>query len=616
MKVIGGYFSSAKEKINPEHIRSKILSFQPFSNPEFRSNLVTIEEYEYGHLFASQRDDVRSMVTAAKNGKDLFFCLGYLTMNNFEDWDGHRQTFRMPPHVPENFGEQLTGAEGEFNAFYWDERRKQLNIVNDRFAARPLYMAQTGNGVFFCTNLPLLLQLAKTPVKLDPLGVMQLFLYLHPVDNFTQVESVKRLRPASRMTLSESGASCKPYWKLRYDVDYDLDPRKFSQEVFSAFRKSVADRARVAQHGVLALSGGLDSRFIAACMPEPGRFGAFTVGSYNCEEDLECKCAAEISRVYGFSHKQILLAPSDLPGFSREIFMLLGNVTGLHAVAKFIRFPQTENECGFSGAPGDVMAGGYIPGLFCTLPSRTQEFISQRTVLNHECINTMRRFLSPGLVDEYAPKMENVLKETYANASGPTAAHKLTAWKMVHYIPAFSCSGPFNSHPVACRFYPHLGYAYNDLLLKLPAAWIYNKAFYKYMIYHELPQIRHVCYANTGKLLTDSLPLSSLSWVDYKLWALKRRYRSMLRRKETTQPQQAFEFHVMQENQKLWDDMEEIISSYPELNTFLNVTSIKDYIGRFRQLNPQEQLGTLDCITKSSFLSAVLYFVKYAHELK
>jgi len=616
MRTIGGYFSFNKSKINPEQIRAKLLSFQASSMPEDTSTSVLIEEYEYGHLFVSQKEHARSMITTAKlANRDLFFSLGYLTMNNFEDWDADQSRFQIPNPVPDNFGDLLTRAEGEFNAFYWDALRQQLHIVNDRFAARPLYIVQTKERVFFCTNLPVLLHQTKMPVKLDPLGMMQLFMFLHTVDTYTHVESVIRLRPASRMILSDKGVSCRPYWKLQYDVSYDLNPAEFADAVFSAFRKSVADRTAIAQDGILALSGGLDSRLIAGCIPEPSRFPAFTVGSHNTKEDMECRCAAEISRVYGFPHQQILLPPSNLPRFSREIFMLSGNVTGMHAAAKFMHLPEMQSEFTFSGAPGDVMVGGYIPNLYYTLPSRTEDLLKSHTALHNDWMIKFRQFFTSELVDEYAPKMQELLKETYANVSGPTAAHKVTAWWMTHYVPAFSCSGPFNSHPTQSRFYPHLGYAYNDLLLKLPALWIYKKAFYKYMIYQSLPQIRHVCYANTGEYLHDSIPATRLPMISYKLWAMRRRCRAFFHKTSKIQPQQAFEFHVMQKNPKLWADVEEILASYPDLSVYLNISGIKDFVGHFKQTQPHDQSKTFEYIKATSFLTAVLYFYKYMHEL-
>jgi len=616
MRILGGYFSADKIKMEPAQIRANLQAFQASVKPQYASDSIRIEEYEYGHLFVSGKAHARSMITAARmDNQDLFFSLGYLTLNHWQDWDVDKAALRLPQPLPNDFDQLLTRAEGEFNAVYWDNRRRQLHVINDRFAARPLYLFKTKEQVFFCSNLPMLMHLTQMPVKLDPLGLLQMFMFLHAVDTYTHVDSVQRLRPASRMILSEKGTSCQPYWKLQYDVSYDLNPSEFAKTVFAAFKKSVDERTRIAKQGILALSGGLDSRLIAGCISEPSLFPAYTVGSYNNEQDREYECAAEICRVYGFPHDRIMLPPSDIAMFSREIFLLSGNVTGMHATAKFMRFPEMNKEFCLSGSPGDVMAGGYIPNLYYTLPSRTDEFIKSHTTIHQGWINKFRQFLAPALIDEYVPRMQQLLEETYANASGPTATHKVTAWWMVQYNPAFSCSGVINSHPTMSRLYPHLGYAYNDLMLKLPATWIYKKALYKYMIYQCLPQIRHVCYANTGEYLKGYIPKPQLPMMSYKLWALKRRCKAVFYKKSQIEPQQMFEFYMMQQNQELWKDIDEILASYPQLGSYLNIAGIKEFVSRFRSVKPQDQNECLAYIKHTSFLSAILYFYKFAHEI-
>jgi hypothetical protein len=52
---------------------------------------------------------------------------------------------------------------------------------------------------------------------------------------------------------------------------------------------------------------------------------------------------------------------------------------------------------------------------------------------------------------------------------------------------------------------PHLGYDYVALMLQLPADWIFQRNFYKYMIYRCIPGLRHVMYANTGSVLPPAM---------------------------------------------------------------------------------------------------------------
>jgi hypothetical protein len=62
-----------------------------------------------------------------------------------------------------------------------------------------------------------------------------------------------------------------------------------------------------------------------------------------------------------------------------------------------------------------------------------------------------------------------------------------------------------HNHPDVSEAFCHLDYKYSDLMLKLPAEWLYKRNFYSFMIYDCLPELRHVAYANTGQLLSREL---------------------------------------------------------------------------------------------------------------
>ena len=110
-------------------------------------------------------------------------------------------------------------------------------------------------------------------------------------------------------------------------------------------------------------------------------------------------------------------------------------------------------------------------------------------------------------VIEYGRRaVHDALAESFAAVTGPTAAHRVTAWAMIYRQPAFTFTSVLHTHPDVTEAACHLDYRYTDLMLRLPASWLYNKAFYSYMIYSALPHLRHIPYANTGRLLSGEPP--------------------------------------------------------------------------------------------------------------
>src|SRR5262252_7632445 len=82
---------------------------------------------------------------------------------------------------------------------------------------------------------------------------------------------------------------------------------------------------------------------------------------------------------------------------------------------------------------------------------------------------------------------------------------------MMYRQPAFTFTSLIHNHPDVTEAFSHLDYTYCDLMLRLPADWLYKENFYTFMIYNSLPQLRYIIYANTGNLLP-----SELMHIDYR----------------------------------------------------------------------------------------------------
>src|SRR6185295_2057265 len=142
-----------------------------------------------------------------------------------------------------------------------------LHIVNDRFGSRPFYILRTPRGVYFASNLAFLLFLADSRQEPDVLGWFQLLSCEHTLEDRTTLKDTKRLKPATHVTISADGiVHERQYWRLTHRSDEALDPISHSRRVFEAFEAGVAYRARLVSRGVIALSGGLDSRLVAAAL--------------------------------------------------------------------------------------------------------------------------------------------------------------------------------------------------------------------------------------------------------------------------------------------------------------------------------------------------------------
>ena len=144
------------------------------------------------------------------------------------------------------------------------------------------------------------------------------------------------------------------------------------------------------------------------------------------------------------------------------------------------------------GGPGDSLAGAFVPSRAYLDPARMTECIEdacRRRLALSRCWTLVFR---DEVIESGRRAVHDALAESFAAVTGPTAAHRVTAWAMIYRQPAFTFTSVLHTHPDVTEAACHLDYRYTDLMLRLPASWLYNKAFYSYMIYSALPHLRHI----------------------------------------------------------------------------------------------------------------------------
>jgi hypothetical protein len=208
------------------------------------------------------------------------------------------------------------------------------------------------------------------------------------------------------------------------------------------------------------------------------------------------------------------------------------------------------------------------------------------------------------IVQQYARDLHHSLVESFEHITGPTAAHRLTAWDMIHRQPAFTFTSVIHNHPEVTEAFCHLDYKYCDLMLKLPADWIFRKNFYAFMIYNNLPQLRHIIYANTGKVLSGELThinynqdllrrvMSFIPNVSRKVVHRNHFSRTLVRRirsKPTIAAPPSFEYSLFQNDERLLTEIAECLGSYTSLQEVLDAKKCLRFLDNFKAGHLQAQ---------------------------
>lgn len=564
-----------KAKLTRAELESKVQTYRILAEDDLSSYDNLVIETTFGYLIRKYKKNypVQFNPSIDANGNTLLI-LGFLLS---------RETFLS--------AQQLERCEGEFVAVF-AEKSGELHIVNDRFGSRPFYIIATAVGVYFSSNLAFLLRMVGGTHEADRLGWFHVFSYGHTLQSRTTFTNVKRLLPATHTVLSPNGTMKERcYWRLEHAPAASLDPISYSKEVFEAFNEGARLRSKLVGKGVIALSGGLDSRLVAAALPQDVKFSTFTfVNSGEATSTVDTEIAAQVSNVLGLKHRVQAIASEEYSGIADDIIRLTGGMRPLHHIATVMPYIRELKRCGanflLGGGPGDVSAGSKIPSADYLDPRRTDQCVRDFCLGLAGGTNCLGLLFRKEIVQEYHREVYRSLLESFDDVRGPTAAHKVTAWEMLNRWPAFTFTSAMHNHPDVSEAFCHLDYKYSDLMLRLPAQWLYNRNFYSFMIYHSLPKLRNLPYANTGQPLSGEL-----QQFVYKRRLMTRTVsfggqlaRKVIKRllKPIARGPRSFQYCLYRDDERFLADLKECLVSIAPLGEILDSAKCLRFLDDFR----------------------------------
>jgi asparagine synthase (glutamine-hydrolysing) len=582
MSLIAGYYNVRR---TPDHasFREKLNRFTILPSDKLDDYETAFIKSASGGLMIMQRPNSPCSVVRRSGREGDLLLLGFNeTVSSARCDEEHNVRDKI---------EQVKSNDGEYLCAVLEREEDVLHIVNDRFASRPLYFAERKSGILFSTNLTFLLTLVDSPA-LDPLGWLQMASYSHTIGACTTFKDIRQLDPATHLVGDRRGIRKKRYWQLQHEVENGLDADAVADSAFQAFREG--GRARMHnQSGIIALSGGLDSRLVAAVAP-PSNFLAFTfTDSASGEETSEANVAAEVAQRLGLDHHVAPMPRSHISDVAEQIVRLTGGLTPVQHPAATIHFIQQMKRSGHGflagGGPGDVLPGSYIPSAEYADLTRTEELVRNFAIGRKRFTRSeLKQVFRRDVVEAWYSDLDRSVLESFEDIEGPTAAHRVTAWAMRVRQPSFTFASPIHAHPDVAEATPHLSYSYVDHLLRLPAEWLIDKRFYKYLIWQMLPELRDVRYANTGEKLSEqfqlpkSMSTTSLRRYGKKALAFPVRYlRRMKRRLVGQQP--GFHDELFHGDQMLTESIRQKLHAYDSLSEVFDIPHALTFIDRYQE---------------------------------
>src|SRR4051812_38866393 len=174
---------------------------------------------------------------------------------------------------------------GMFAFALWERDSGRVVLARDRLGIKPLYLAQTADGIRFASTLPALLKDPQVDTSIHP-AALHHYMSWHSVvpAPLTILQGVRKLAPATILTVELDGSQTEQvYWKVEVGAsgpDRHVTESEWRERVLRTLDDAIERRlVSDVPVGVL-LSGGLDSSLLVALLARQGksRIKTFSIG--------------------------------------------------------------------------------------------------------------------------------------------------------------------------------------------------------------------------------------------------------------------------------------------------------------------------------------------------
>lgn len=260
--------------------------------------------------------------------------------------DGHRR-----------LREWLLGADGDFLVILFHRRTGDVVIVNDVFARLPVYWHRTHDRVIVARELRFVSRLMHR-LTFDRMAIAQYLLFGYPLSPRTLLQDVGRLPPATRLRID--GQTCSVHLDALYAHDFGqrrdevFPPAETAKQLVKLFGEACEARAAPGMAHVVSLSGGFDSRAIAACFEKLGiRFRSVTYLDHAGNAMPDVPVARRLAEVLALDWALFELPPPT----ARDVLKLLRMKNGMNPLGMSFLLPFLETLQTGSPAPVHFVTG-------------------------------------------------------------------------------------------------------------------------------------------------------------------------------------------------------------------------------------------------------------------
>lgn len=275
------------------------------------------------------------------------------------------QFFSTDGFQHERIAQWVEKADGEFLFLLFDLKLQQALFVNDRFGRLPVYVVQKGRSVALSREIRFARMIMESADS-DPVASAQNLLFGFALGDRTLWKGVKRFSPFAQFQIDLINGRCKQWdyfkWPQQQAAALASDETDY---LLDLFRKATSNRIQKLSNPAISLSGGLDSRLIAAVVAESEPFVPFfTYDDASGSAKSDIKAVEEILfRLEIKQRHQFIKLPEAGEKQMRELMRIKQGLNGpdMAFLIRFLKFFRNDSFTMITGDGGDKVLADLRP---------------------------------------------------------------------------------------------------------------------------------------------------------------------------------------------------------------------------------------------------------------
>lgn len=424
----------------------------------------------------------------------------------------------------------FANIDAEFIITIYDKVRHSVAIFNDVLGRYPFYAAASPGLTIFSRNPSFINSFLKlTPNKTAFLATLALGF---SIGDQTLYNEIKRLRGGTFIEVADKIFTIGKYHEYNYELrtNKNFSEKEETQEIKSLFEEAVQSRGKFADLNIVALSGGLDSRAVAAAFMNtriPCRLVSYLDNGGNALKDIEY--AQKIASNLDIPLQVINLPDPDLSHFESYFNIKYGlNALDMTFLLNFYKGIEklSVQPALFTGDGGDKIFPSLKPPTFIKTPSAIVKYAVRANA-------KMPLSLAAGILKCDKDELYRQIFETMQSYPENDWRYKYVHFIMDNRVANWLVEGEDRNRCFITSFSPFYSVKLFNKLMSVPASQKENFALYDKFLKSISLEIYEIPNANWGFTTSEK---TKIKWVYFKQnlkhTALGETVKNVSRRKE------------------------------------------------------------------------------------